>query len=120
MDTLTDLVCEYEPWRGGFIHSGMKNSAMWFFRHVVPQLIAYSNEHSTTGLVIVGHSLGASTAAILTIILTDYIDEFRQGKDEEFHLRCYGYAPACGLSLDLAEKYSVLIRTMGDRYNFYN
>lgn len=105
MDTLTDLVCEYEPWRGGFIHSGMKNSAMWFFRHVAPQLIAYCNEHSTTGLVIVGHSLGAATAAILTIILTDYLDEFRQ--QGEFELKCFGYAPACGLSLDLAEKYSV-------------
>ncbi|KAL7325481.1 hypothetical protein PS15p_207952 [Mucor circinelloides] len=110
MDTLTDLVCEYEPWRGGFIHSGMKNSAMWFFRHVAPQLIAYSNEHSTTGLIIVGHSLGASTAAILTIILTDYIEEFRQGK-EEFTLKCYGYAPACGLSLDLAEKYKDIIQS---------
>lgn len=106
MDTLTDLVCEYESWKGGFIHSGMKNSAMWFFRNVVPQLVAYSNEHSTTGLIIVGHSLGASTAAILTIILTDYIEEFRQ-KDKDFKLQCYGYAPACGLSLDLAEKYSV-------------
>ncbi|GAA5811701.1 hypothetical protein MFLAVUS_005142 [Mucor flavus] len=105
MDTLTDLVCEYEPWKGGFIHSGMKSSAMWFFRHVAPQLIAYSNEHSTTGLVIVGHSLGAATAAILTIILTDYMDEFKQNK-EEFELKCFGYAPACGLSLDLAEKYS--------------
>lgn len=83
---------------------------MWFFRHVAPQLIAYSNEHSTTGLIIVGHSLGASTAAILTIILTDYIDEFRQGK-QEFTLRCYGYAPACGLSLDLAEKYKDIIQS---------
>ncbi|KAI8646615.1 hypothetical protein BD408DRAFT_428613 [Parasitella parasitica] len=110
MDTLTDLVCEYEPWKGGFIHSGMKNSAMWFFRHVVPQLIAYSNEHSTTSLIIVGHSLGASTAAILTIILTDYIDEFRRGK-KEFTLQCYGYAPACGLSLDIAEKYKDIIQS---------
>ena len=107
MDTLTDLVCEYEPWKGGFIHSGMKTSAIWFFRHVAPQLIAYSKEHSATGLVIVGHSLGAATAAILTIILTDYIDEFRLEGSSEFNLRCYGYAPACGLSLDLAEKYSV-------------
>lgn len=120
MDTLTDLVCEYEPWRGGFIHSGMKNSAMWFFRHVVPQLIAYSNEHLTNGLIIVGHSLGASTAAILTIILTDYIDEFRQGKDEEFQLRCYGYAPACGLSLDLAAKYSVFIEKKRNLWNQCN
>ncbi|GAA5798336.1 hypothetical protein HPULCUR_003738 [Helicostylum pulchrum] len=110
MDTLTDLVCEYEPWKGGFIHSGMKSSAMWFFRHVAPQLIAYSNEHSTTGLVIVGHSLGAATAAILTIILTDYMDEFKQDK-EEFELKCFGYAPACGLSLDLAEKYSDVIQS---------
>ncbi|CEP17602.1 hypothetical protein [Parasitella parasitica] len=110
MDTLTDLVCEYEPWKGGFIHSGMKNSAMWFFRHVAPQLIAYSNEHSTTSLVVVGHSLGASTAAILTIILTDYIEEFRRGKPE-FTLQCYGYAPACGLSLDLAEKYKDIIQS---------
>lgn len=84
---------------------------MWFFRHVAPQLIAYSNEHSTTGLVIVGHSLGAATAAILTIILTDYIHEFRQGKEEEFTLQCYGYAPACGLSLDLAEKYKDIIQS---------
>ncbi|KAI8098270.1 uncharacterized protein B0P05DRAFT_521149 [Gilbertella persicaria] len=105
MDTLTDLVCEYEPWKGGFIHSGMK-----FFRHVVPQLVAYSNEHSTTGLVIVGHSLGAATAAILTIILMDCLDEFRKGK-EEFSLKCYCYAPACGLSLDLAEKYKDIIQS---------
>jgi hypothetical protein len=80
---------------------------MWFFRHVAPQLVAYSNEHSTSGLVIVGHSLGAATAAILTIILTDYMDEFRKGKEEEFSLRCYCYAPACGLSLELAEQYKV-------------
>ncbi|KAG2208661.1 hypothetical protein INT47_007759 [Mucor saturninus] len=110
MDTLTDLVCEYEPWKGGFVHSGMKNSAMWFFRNVVPQLIAYSNEHSATALTIVGHSMGASTAAILTIILTDYIEEFRQ-KDKDFKLQCFGYAPACGLSLDLAEKYSDIIQS---------
>ncbi|KAI7903957.1 uncharacterized protein BX663DRAFT_505867 [Cokeromyces recurvatus] len=110
MDTLTDLVCEYEPWKGGFIHSGMKNSAIWFLRHVAPQLIAYTNEHSTTGLIIVGHSLGGATAAILTIMLMDYIDEFRKGKDE-FKLQCFGYAPACGLSLDLAEKYKDIIQS---------
>ncbi|KAI9483327.1 MAG: hypothetical protein EXX96DRAFT_557738 [Benjaminiella poitrasii] len=110
MDTLTDLVCEYESWKGGFIHSGMKNSAIWFLRHVAPQLIAYANEHSTTGLFIVGHSLGGATAAILTIMLMDYIDEFRQGNDE-FKLQCFGYAPACGLSLDLAEKYKDIIQS---------
>jgi hypothetical protein len=80
---------------------------MWFFRHVAPQLIAYTNEHSTAALYIVGHSLGAATAAILTIMLTDYMDEFQKGKDEEFTLKCYCYAPACCLNLELAEKYIV-------------
>ncbi|OBZ89075.1 Sn1-specific diacylglycerol lipase alpha [Choanephora cucurbitarum] len=110
MDTLTDLVCEYEPWRGGFVHSGMKNSAIWFFQHVVPHLVAYTKEYATTGLTIVGHSLGAATAAILTIILTDYLDEFKEG-EEEFDLKCYGYAPACGLSIDLAEQYKDKIQS---------
>ncbi|KAI9021001.1 hypothetical protein CLU79DRAFT_208354 [Phycomyces nitens] len=110
-DTMTDLVCEYEPWRGGLIHKGMKSSAMWFFRNVAPQLIAYSNEHSTSALYIVGHSLGAATAAILTIMLVDYLDEFRKGTDVEFSLRCFGYAPACGLSLNLSEKYKDYIQS---------
>lgn len=32
MDTLTDLVCEYEPWKGGFIHSGMKVSQIYYLQ----------------------------------------------------------------------------------------
>lgn len=67
------------------------------------------NEHSTTALYIVGHSLGAATAAILTIMLLDFMDEIKKDKKEEFTLRCFGYAPACGLSLDLSEKYKVSI-----------
>ncbi|KAG1105936.1 hypothetical protein G6F59_004551 [Rhizopus arrhizus] len=104
-DTMTDLVCEYEPWKGGIVHKGMKSSAAWFFRNVAPKLIAYVNKHSTTSLYIVGHSLGASTGAILTIMLSDYINEFRKGKDRDFTIECFGYAPACGLSLDLANRY---------------
>ncbi|RCI05246.1 hypothetical protein CU098_012389 [Rhizopus stolonifer] len=104
-DTMTDLVCEYEPWKGGIVHKGMKSSATWFFRNIAPKLIAYVNKHSTTSLYIVGHSLGASTGAILSIMLTDYISEFRKGKDRDFTIQCFGYAPACGLSLDLANRY---------------
>ncbi|RCH79253.1 hypothetical protein CU098_000645, partial [Rhizopus stolonifer] len=105
MDTLTDLVCEYEPWKGGFVHSGMKtdhnlymlkHSAVWFFQYVVPQLKALI--------------LGAATAAILTDILTDYLHEFQE-KIEGFNLKCFCYAPACGLSLELAEKHKDIIQS---------
>ncbi|GAB5591151.1 hypothetical protein Unana1_06051 [Umbelopsis nana] len=108
-DTLTDLVCEYEQWKGGLVHRGMKSSALWFFRNVAPQLIAYTNQHATSALYIVGHSLGSSTAAILTIMLLDYIDEFRKSADhsdnQDFQIKCFGFAPACGLSLELSERY---------------
>src|SRR3954468_23477753 len=87
----------------------MKSSALWFMTHVVPQLIAYANTHETTALYIVGHSLGAGTAAILTMMLLDHVDEFNRGREtplsEPFRIRCFGYAPACAVSMDLSERY---------------
>ncbi|KAI8992628.1 hypothetical protein BDB01DRAFT_832918 [Pilobolus umbonatus] len=109
-DTMTDLVCEYEPWKGGLVHKGMKSSANWFFKNIAPKLIAYINKHSTKLLYIVGHSLGASTAAILTMMLQDYINEYNEEKDR-FKVYCFGYAPACGVSLDLAEMYKDQIQS---------
>lgn len=85
----------------------MKSAAQWFFTHVAPQLIAYCNKHSTSALYIVGHSLGAATASILTMMLLDYAPEFRRGSpdDREFKIHCFGYAPACSVSLELSERY---------------
>ncbi|KAI8145650.1 hypothetical protein BJV82DRAFT_20937 [Fennellomyces sp. T-0311] len=111
-DAMTDLVCEYEQWRGGLVHKGMKSAATWFFRNVAPQLVAYCNEHSTNALYIVGHSLGAAAAAILTIMLRDFVDEFKGAHCEEFTLKCFGYAPACGLSLNLSERYQDHIQSI--------
>ncbi|RCH98383.1 hypothetical protein CU097_011616 [Rhizopus azygosporus] len=109
MDTLTDLVCEYEPWKGGYVHNGMKQSAVWFYQYVVPLLRTFIHENNATGLVIVGHSLGAATAAILTDMLMECLDTFSNGKD--FNIKCFGYAPACGLSLDLAEKHKDVVQS---------
>ncbi|KAG2176612.1 hypothetical protein INT44_007276 [Umbelopsis vinacea] len=109
-DTMTDLACEYEQWRGGLVHSGWKASAQWFLREVGPSLIAYANVHSTSALYIVGHSLGSGTAAILTIMLLDYLDEFRKD-NREFEIKCFGYAPTCAMDLHLSEKYKAHIQS---------
>lgn len=82
---------------------------MWFFHHLGPKLIAYCNKHSISTLYIVGHSLGAATASLLTIMLLDYMDELQKGNSVPFTLQCFGYAPACCVSLDLAEKYKVIL-----------
>lgn len=103
-DTMTDLACEYEQWKGGLVHSGWKASAQWFLRELGPTLIAYANIHSTTALYIVGHSLGSGIAALLTIMLLDYLDEFRKN-EQSFEIKGFGYAPTCAMSLNLSEKY---------------
>lgn len=49
-------------------------------------------------------------SGILTIMLQDYISEFRQNKNGDFSTYSVGYAPACGLSLKLANKCKVYVQ----------
>ncbi|KAI9251720.1 hypothetical protein BY458DRAFT_482112 [Sporodiniella umbellata] len=108
-DCITDLVCEYRPWKGGLVHSGLLASAQWFFTNIIPQIFLYIGRQETrrvSSLVITGHSLGAGTAAIVTMMVVDYIDQLRELSDDpEFKVKCFCYAPVASLSLDLCEKY---------------
>ncbi|KAG0088581.1 hypothetical protein BGZ93_010330 [Podila epicladia] len=109
-DTLTDLVCEYQQWKGGLVHGGMKTSADWFMNHLVPQLVAYIAKHKVSTLNIVGHSLGGGTASILTMMLLDHQHEFQSMVNGNFRIQCHAFAPACSVSKDLADKYRNHIR----------
>ncbi|KAF9325225.1 hypothetical protein BG006_011273 [Podila minutissima] len=109
-DTLTDLVCEYQQWKGGLVHGGMKTSADWFMNHLVPQLVAYIAKHKVSALNIVGHSLGGGTASILTMMLLDHQHEFQSMLNGNFRIQCHAFAPACSVSKDLADKYRNHIR----------
>ncbi|KAI8100097.1 uncharacterized protein BX664DRAFT_255544 [Halteromyces radiatus] len=112
-DVITDLVCDYKPWKGGLVHSGMLASAQWFFSRIIPQIFHYIHERSKQktapyikSFIITGHSLGAGTAAILTMMIADHIDELRQlSNNPDFKVHCYSYAPVASVSLDLSEKY---------------
>ncbi|KAF9967080.1 hypothetical protein BGZ70_000176 [Mortierella alpina] len=109
-DTLTDLVCEYQQWKGGLVHGGMKTSADWFMTHLVPQLVAYISKHKVSALNIVGHSLGGGTASILTMMLLDHQHEFQSMMNGNFRIRCHAFASACSVSKDLADRYRDHIR----------
>ncbi|EPZ31622.1 alpha/beta-hydrolase [Rozella allomycis CSF55] len=108
-DSLTDLVCEYKPWKGGLVHSGIHASAQWFIDNVLGQLISFVSIYNVENLMIVGHSLGAGTAALLTIMLQDHYHEFP--KREKFKIECYAYAPPCVVSLDISKRYSHYIHS---------
>ncbi|KAK3825125.1 MAG: hypothetical protein J3Q66DRAFT_326989 [Benniella sp.] len=109
-DTLTDLVCEYQQWKGGLVHGGMKTSAEWFMKNLVPQIVAYIFKHKVSALNIVGHSLGAGTASILTMMLLDHQDELQSMMNGHFRIQCHAFAPACCVSKDLADRYTENIR----------
>lgn len=107
-DAITDLVCEYKPWKGGLVHSGMLASAQWFYTSIVPQIFRYIHHHhqELSGFIITGHSLGGGTASLLTMMVADHIDELHQlAKNDAFDLHCYNYAPAAVSSPDLGERY---------------
>ncbi|KAF9170845.1 hypothetical protein BGX20_008439, partial [Mortierella sp. AD010] len=110
LDTLTDLVCDYQQWKGGLVHGGMKTSAEWFMKNLVPQIVAYISKHKVSALNIVGHSLGAGTASILTMMLLDHQHEFQSLMNGHFRIQCHAFAPACTVSKDLADKYRDNIR----------
>ncbi|CEP15884.1 hypothetical protein [Parasitella parasitica] len=111
-DCITDLVCEYKPWKNGLVHSGILASAQWFFTRVIPQIYLYIGEQTQnktrriSSFIITGHSLGAGTAAVLTMMVVDHIEQLRElSNNPEFKVHCYSYAPVASVSHDLSEKY---------------
>ncbi|KAI8059773.1 hypothetical protein BDF21DRAFT_141627 [Thamnidium elegans] len=109
-DAITDLVCEYKPWKGGLVHSGMLASAQWFYTSIVPQIFRYIHHQELSGFIITGHSLGGGTASLLTMMVADHIDELRHlARNDAFDLHCYNYAPAAVSSPDLGRRYRQFI-----------
>ncbi|KAI8641771.1 hypothetical protein BD408DRAFT_403133 [Parasitella parasitica] len=111
-DCITDLVCEYKPWKNGLVHSGILASAQWFFTRVIPQIYLYISEQTQnktrriSSFIITGHSLGAGTAAVLTMMVVDHIEQLRElSNNPEFKVHCYSYAPVASVSHDLSERY---------------
>ncbi|XP_058127729.1 diacylglycerol lipase-alpha [Anopheles ziemanni] len=108
-DVLTDLNAEGEPlplnppredWLG---HKGMVQAAIYIKKKLEEEnLIQRALVHNPTrgtqnfGLILVGHSLGAGTAAILAILM----------KQEYEVLHCYSYSPPGGLLSMPAVEYS--------------
>lgn len=78
-DTLTDLVCEYVPWKTGLVHSGIYESARWFDTNVSMQLCRWATEFNVSNIYITGHSLGGASAALVTMMLKDRLTK---GKDQ--------------------------------------
>jgi sn1-specific diacylglycerol lipase len=68
-DAMTDLVANYEPFMGGYAHAGMLAAAKKKFNDLMPLIVETLKKYPDYELVIVGHSLGAGTASLLSVLI---------------------------------------------------
>ncbi|KAF0985143.1 hypothetical protein FDP41_000182 [Naegleria fowleri] len=85
-DLLTDLNAEafafkcdaFSSSENHFVHSGMLERAYWFYYQIIPKIEKYlKKDFPDYSFTIVGHSLGAGTAAILTLLLVTKMPNIR-------------------------------------------
>ncbi|KAI8147872.1 hypothetical protein BJV82DRAFT_309699 [Fennellomyces sp. T-0311] len=113
-DAITDLVCEYRPFKGGLVHAGMLASAQWLYTNIIPQIFRYIHHHSDEldSFIITGHSLGGGAASLLTMLVSEQIGALRKlSNNPSFRLHCYSYAPVALSSYELNHKYDDYIHS---------
>ena len=88
-DAITDIVCENEPFLTGSAHNGMIAAAKSIFDENQSLLIQLRSKNKGYGVVVTGHSLGAGTAILLSMLVMDSASF----KDGAFKVKCYAFAP---------------------------
>ncbi|KAK8960590.1 hypothetical protein KSP40_PGU015194 [Platanthera guangdongensis] len=88
----------------GYAHHGMVSAAHWIAKCATPYILKAIGRHPSYKVKIVGNSLGAGIAAILTYILRE--------RKEFSSATCIAFAPAACLTWDLAESGQNFITTI--------
>ena len=95
-DAMTDVVATYvDIGDGGLAHEGMLRAAEWFVDNVVPVLKRGLRDFPGYAPVVVGHSLGAGVATLVTYLLRNEMPE----------LHCFAFASPGVLSSNIADSH---------------
>eukprot|EP00882_Tetradesmus_deserticola_P016094 GHRQ01017169.1.p1 GENE.GHRQ01017169.1~~GHRQ01017169.1.p1 ORF type:complete len:457 (+),score=187.64 GHRQ01017169.1:227-1597(+) len=123
-DMLTDACASCEPYAGGYAHWGMLQAARWFAANELLRVRGFLDHHPGYELLLVGHSLGAGTAAMLAHVITNNAEAGRVMAGVKF--QAVGVAtPAC-LTEELAAGCSdyvtslVLMHDVVPRFSIHN
>ncbi|KAI3644017.1 hypothetical protein MP228_010181 [Amoeboaphelidium protococcarum] len=113
IDALTDLACDYTPWKDGFVHGGIMLAAQRFMDNVIPRIIELADQHNIQNINVIGHSLGGATAAMLTMMMQDRLSELNRLSNQQRPLKvhCYSYAPPPVVSESISNRYLDVIDT---------
>lgn len=93
-DAMADLVANATQFMDGHAHSGMLVCARKKLEMIRNALYTALQRYTGYKLIVVGHSLGAGTASLITLLVK------QERPDIDMH--CYAYAPPCVLSPELA------------------
>jgi len=88
---------------GGFEHAGILMAAKQLYKDLMPVLLETLKKHEGYGLVVVGHSLGAGTATLLTMLIHS---------EYNIPVHCYAFAPPSVVSLDIAKRVNPLVTSV--------
>ena len=92
-DALVDADCLARPFLWGYAHAGFARSAENLLEELLPVIQAHVTSHPLGRVVLVGHSMGAGVAALMTLLL-----RHRLG----VRARNVSFAPPATVSPDLA------------------
>ncbi|XP_057831054.2 uncharacterized protein LOC131041848 isoform X2 [Cryptomeria japonica] len=95
---------------GGFVHNGLLKSAAWVLITEGDTLRELLEENPEYSLTFAGHSLGSGIAALLALLVVKNGDQL--GGIERSKVRCYAFAPARCMSLNLAVRYADIINSV--------
>ncbi|KAJ3334741.1 hypothetical protein HDU93_007328 [Gonapodya sp. JEL0774] len=111
-DALTDLICLYDRYNGGFVHSGMLRAAQWFLANEIPKCRQYLKTWGYKKLRIVGHSLVVDSGPSL------WVDHTGEGIDG-IEVSCWAFASPAVASKELTcrPEYKAVIKTVVVAYD---
>eukprot|EP00835_Amoeboradix_gromovi_P002934 NODE_179_length_15798_cov_0.379769.p2 type:complete len:566 gc:universal NODE_179_length_15798_cov_0.379769:5476-7173(+) len=107
-DSLIDFTCEYSPFYDGFVHIGVLKATKTVKEVIMTDIIHKMALHGASTLILVGHSLGAGIASLLTILLI---------KDGFKNVCCYAFGCPPILSRNIANRYNKEIQSFIYKYD---
>ncbi|XVF73207.1 hypothetical protein PTKIN_Ptkin12aG0182600 [Pterospermum kingtungense] len=95
---------------GGYVHNGLLKAAEWVFYAECEFLRELLQKNPNYTLTFAGHSLGAGLVALLVMVAVQ--NRSKLGITDRKRIRCYAFAPARCMSLNLAVRYADVINSV--------